>query len=452
MNMSSLRIRLLFLATLAVTVAMILSAIGLTALFGRHIERRVGQELDTHILQLAGNLRFNPNGTLYLDSEPGDPRFERAFGGLYWLILDETTGVKLRSVSLWDSDLPLTNVTLTPGVTHTQSSVGPDTKSTLVHERRIILEYAKKDRPVRISVAINTEELDTLKTGFTTDLAPAILGLGSILLLGQWWQISQGLKPVSKLGAGIRAIRTGEQAQLSENVPSEVLPLVNEVNELLAEQQQSLSRAKDRAADLAHGMKTPLTALSSDVARLRAIGQMDIASDIEETALRMRQITERELARSRMRNARSNFKPISVASATHAIVRTLLRTPDGERTTFHNRAAADALVNVDVDDLNDILGNLLENAARVATSSVTISARKQGSNVLVEVSDDGPGVPEQLLKTLVERGTRLDQSSGSAGLGLNLVAEILSAYGVEPKFSNAPEGGLGVQFTLPGRA
>ena len=449
MKPGSLRLRLLLLATLAVSAAMILSAIGLTSLFGRHVERRIGQELDTHILQLAGNLRFKPDGALYLDAEPGDPRFERVFGGLYWQVNDESRAAKLRSVSLWDSELPLPADMPEPGVTHSHDSLGPDGKAALVHERRIILENAKTDRPVRITVAINTEELETLKSGFASDLVPAVLGLGLLLLAGLWWQVAQGLKPVSSLGSAIRDVRSGQTARLSEDVPVEVRPLVDEVNQLLGAQEESLSRARDRAADLAHGLKTPLTALTNDVSRLRAAGQDTIADDIEDTALRMKQIVERELARSRIRNSRSNQKPVSIAAAAHGIIRTLARTPKGEAVTFQNTAAIDALAAVNPDDLNDLLGNLLENATRAAKSVVIITARKDGKTVLVEIADDGPGVPEQLLSSLAERGKRLDQSSGSAGLGLNLVAEILSAYGAEPVFSSAQPGGLSVSFRLP---
>jgi signal transduction histidine kinase len=398
---------------------------------------------------LAGNLRFKPDGQLYLDAEPGDPRFERVFGGLYWQVNDETRAAILRSVSLWDSALPLPADMPEPGVTHTHDSFGPDGKAALVHERRIILENAKTDRPVRITVAINTEELETLKSGFASDLAPAVFALGLLLLAGLWWQVAQGLKPISSLGSAIRDIRSGRTSRLSEDVPVEVRPLVDEVNQLLDAQEESLSRARDRAADLAHGLKTPLTALTNDVYRLRAAGQAAIADDIEDTALRMKQIVERELARSRIRNSRSHQKPVSIATAAHGIIRTLARTPKGGAIAFQNNAAADALAAVNPDDLSDLLGNLLENAARAAKSVVEISARNEGLKVLVEISDDGPGVPEQLLSSLAERGKRLDQTSGSAGLGLNLVTEILSAYGTEPVFANAPLGGLSVSFKLP---
>lgn len=449
MNIRSLRLRLFMLATIAVAVAMIVSGIGLVALFGRHVERRIAQELETHILQLAGNLRFNADGHIYLDAEPGDPRFEKVFGGLYWQVIDQKTDVRLRSVSLWDTALPLTDEIPRPGATKSYHSVGPDGAPTLVHDRRIILTHDHLDRPMRIAVAINVTELASLKTGFAFDLLPGLVGLALALLAGLWWQVNAGLKPIGLISAGIKQIREGEAVHLSTDVPDEMLPLVGEVNTLLDAQTNAMTRARDRAADLAHGLKTPLTALMSDVTRLRQAGQSVMADDIEGLAQRMRQIVERELARSRIRNASTHYKPVSVKSAAQAVIRTLMRTPDGENRDFRNLCAEDAMVAVDHDDLNDLLGNLVENATRAARSRVAVTAQRRGPAIWIDVSDDGPGVAPDEMEKLIERGIRLDQSSGSAGLGLSLVADILAAYGSKPVFAKSELGGLSVSFALP---
>lgn len=446
---NSLRLRLLSLAAVAVTAAMLLSAIGLVALFGRHVERRIGQELDTHILQLAGNLSFDADGGLRLDGEPADPRFQKPYGGLYWQVFDEAKGQRIRSVSLWDSELALPSDKLASGETHRHTASGPDGEPTLVHERRVILANGKEDRPATLSVAINRTELDSLKTGFAHDLAPAVALLGLLLLAGLWWQVREGLKPVASIGDGIRAIRAGDASRLSGAVPDEISPLVSEVNELLAAQEASLTRARDRAADLAHGLKTPLTALASDISALRKAGQNAIADDISEIAKRMRDIVERELSRSRLRNQRARHKPTPVAPAAMAVIRTLARTPQAENKIFDAEAAPDLAVAVDPDDLNDLIGNLLENACRAAKSQVRLAAVLAGDTIRIEVSDDGPGVPEDQMAGLVERGKRLDQSAGSAGLGLSLVSDILEAYGSRLAFSTSALGGLGVSFTLP---
>jgi signal transduction histidine kinase len=449
MIIRSLRIRLLLLAAAAVTAALIIASIGLVSLFGRFAERRIGQELDTHIAQLAGNLRFDANGALYLDAEPGDPRFEKAFSGLYWQVADETREVKLRSLSLWDAELqPPANLGAF-GLTVSALSTGPDSAKTLLHERRIILQNNKLDRPVRISASINAQELEALKTGFRQDIVPGVAVLALALLAGLWWQVTQGLKPVNQIGAAIRSIADGKTARLSSDFPSEVQPLADEVNKLLVLQEASLLRARDRAADLAHGLKTPLTALMSDVKRLRSVGQTETADDIETLARRMRQTVDRELARSRIRNAGARQSPVSVHDAAHAVIRTLKRTPQSEFKQFDNLCAANATALVDADDLNELLGNLMENAVRAAKTRVRIAAQSQGQALRLTVSDDGPGATPQAMEKLIARGARLDQSKGNAGLGLSLVADILEAYGSKPEFSVSDFGGLAVSFTLP---
>jgi signal transduction histidine kinase len=449
MKIRSLRIRLLLLAAVAVAVALIIASIGIVSLFGRYAERRIGQELDTHIAQLAGNLRFDAQGGLFLDAEPGDPRFEKAFSGLYWQVTDELKDTKLRSPSLWDAELQPPASRPAFGRTVSAASTGPDGASTLLHERRIILHSSKTDRPVRISAAINTQELQALKSGFGADIVPGVAMLAMALLGGLWWQVTQGLKPVNQIGAAIRSIRNGQTARLSGDFPDEVLPLINEVNELLVLQEASLLRARDRAADLAHGLKTPLTALMSDVKRLRSVGQPETADDIEALARRMRQTVDRELARSRIRNAGARQSAVSVHEAVQAVVRTLKRTPAGEFKQFNNSCPANAAALIDPDDLNELLGNLLENAARAARTRIEISSQHQARTITVTVQDDGPGVAPGAMQQLIARGARLDQSKGNAGLGLSLVADILEAHGTKAEFSVSSLGGLAVSFTLP---
>jgi signal transduction histidine kinase len=449
MKIRSLRIRLLLLAAAAVTAALIIASIGLVSLFGRFAERRIGQELDTHIAQLAGNLRFDAQGALFLDAEPGDPRFEKAFSGLYWQVADEMNGVKLRSLSLWDADLPPLPDAAAFGRTVSAVSAGPDSAKTLLHERRIILVFDNSDRPVRISAAINAAELQALKTGFGADIVPGVALLALALLAGLWWQVSQGLKPVNAIGAAIRGVSDGKSARLSSEFPAEVMPLVEEVNKLLVLQESSLLRARDRAADLAHGLKTPLTALMSDVKRLRKAGQAETADDIEALARRMRQTVDRELARSRIRNAGTRQSPVSAHDTAQAVIRTLKRTPQGEFKQFDNLCAAGATALIDADDLNELLGNLLENAVRAAKTRVRVTAESQGRALRITVADDGAAAAPQAMEKLIARGARLDQSKENAGLGLSLVADILEAYGSKPEFSVSGLGGLAVSFTLP---
>lgn len=447
MTLRSLRLRLFLFAFAGITATLIVAGIGLTSLFERHVERRIGQELDTHIAQLAGSIRVDKSGALSLARFPADPRFEKVYGGLYWQIRNEKTGALLRSRSLWDTDLSLPTDRPPVGQVHIHTVSGPEGKPLIVHERRIILDAGASEVPVRIAVAINHNVVDTLRAGFARDLLPGLSLLGVLLLAGLWFQVSAGLAPLAALQDAIREIRSGAARRLSSDVPEEVEPLVGEVNSLLEAQEAALKRAHDRAGDLAHGLKTPLTALASDVRRLRQAGQGTIADDIQLSAQIMHRHIERELARTRLRHQHGQHPVSRLAPAASAIVKTVARTPEGERIDFEVKVAPEAAIAFDPDDLNDVLGNLVENAARYAREHVRISAVANGGGELImRVEDDGPGVASGDLDKLFERGRRLDEKGGSAGLGLAIVQDILTEYGMALKAEDSDLGGLALSF------
>ena len=443
----SIRLRLLLFSLIGTLVVVAVAGAGIVTLFGRHVERRVEQELDTYIDTLTGNLRVGADGRLSLAREPTDARFLRPFGGLYWQVLDETDGTMLRSVSLWDARLSLPDDKLDPGATHTHRAKAPDQRDAILHERRVVLDTPSGERPVRVSVAVNEADTEALTAGFRRDLLPGFALLGGLLLLTGWMQVGAGLKPLASIRLAIAAVREGRADRLSLSAPTEIAPLIAEVNSLLEAQQAALSQARHRAADIAHGLKTPLTALAGDIAKLRAADQGHVADDIEAVARQMRRIVERELARSRQRY-RQLAQSTPLREAVEAIARTLARTPTGEAIDWDIDMEEGLAVAADLDDLNDVLGNLMENAARVAASRVRVRATGDGKDVLIAVADDGRAVDPHSITRLIARGARLDESGGSAGLGLAIVADILAAYGATPRFAVSDLGGLEVSFRL----
>jgi signal transduction histidine kinase len=444
----SLRLRLFALAVAVMVVAMVAAGIGLTALFTRHLERRVGQELDTHLQLLAGGLRVDDAGVLSLAREPADPRFSRVLGGLYWQIGDAASGRKLVSRSLWDGVLELPQDELANGAVHTHETTGPDGSRLLVHEREIVVKANALEHKFRISVAIDRSEILQLGVGFARDLVPALGILGAVLLLGFAFQVGAGLRPLGTVQDALGAVRSGRVRRLQIDVPREVEPLVSEVNSLLEAQENEMIRARDRAADLAHGLKTPLTALSTSIQRLRAKGEIELANEIDGQAERIRRHIERELARARVRHGRP-LAHANVAACVGAIVRALVLTPDGERLTFEQNLPADMQVSVDIDDLNEILGNLLENATRHARSLVRIGAVSSATQVNINVEDDGEGLSDESRAKALLRGVRLDSTGTGAGLGLAIAQDIVVAYGGELELSRSPLGGLSASARLP---
>lgn len=444
----SIRLRLTAYAALMTIAALAASGYGLTELFSRHLERRIGQELDTHLSQLAGGLRFDASGNASLAREPADPRFLRVFGGLYWQIIDQTSGQLLRSRSLFDGELSLPEDRLEPGIVHSHSIPGPGGSSLIVHEQLILVPAGGSDHELRVSVAVDRIELQQLEAGFSRDLLPALGLLGTVLVLGFAFQIGPGLRPLDRVRSAVASVRAGRSARLENDVPAELSPMVEEINLLIDLKEKDMVRARDRAADLAHGLKTPLTALASDIRRLREAGETAIAGDIEELADRMRRHMERELVRARIRHG-NDSQSSNVASAADAIIRTVQRTANGGRLGFRNEAATDHEVAVDLDDLHEMLGNLVENAARHATGEVLVRSQVSGTRIAVSVEDDGPGIGDAHAGQLSLRGKRLDQSGTGTGLGLAIVEDILSACDGSLELGRSDLGGLKAQLLLP---
>ena len=197
--------------------------------------------------------------------------------------------------------------------------------------------------------------------------------------------------------------------------------------------------------------KTPLTALSTSIQRLRVKGEIELADEIDGQAERIRRHIERELARARVRHGRP-ITHASVASCVEAIVRTLVQTPDGERLKFEQHLPLDMSVAVDADDLNEILGNLIENATRHARTLVRIRAVSSETRVNISVEDDGKGLSDEGRAKALLRGVRLDSKGNGAGLGLAIAQDIVVAYGGEIELSKSPLGGLSASARLPATA
>lgn len=448
MSARSLKRRLVAIQALTILIALAATGLVLATLFERHVERRIGRELDTYLAQIAASLLFDAAGQPTLDVGLADPRFDSIFGGLYWQVEDQTSALSARSRSLWDTRLALPADQLEFGKVHVHTLAGPQGSTLLVHERRLRFKAPPGEQVVRLAVAIDRAELSRSRAEFASDVAIMLLLLGGMLLLAGWVQIMIGLGPLSLVQASIKAIRSGARSRIDADMPREVMPLAEEVNNLLAAQEAAIERARHRADNLAHGFKTPLTALNSDIARLRERGAADIADDIEALSLQMRRQIERELVHSRLRE-RKLMAPVAVLPVVNSIVATLRRTPKGEHAQFEIAVPAGVSVRADKDDLTEILGNLIENAVKHGGRRVRIGIAAGEGGVGFDIEDDGKGISEAKRGAVLQRGVRLDQKVAGTGLGLAIVGDLLDAYGESLRLDTSALGGLKAQFRLP---
>ena len=247
----------------------------------------------------------------------------------------------------------------------------------------------------RVIVAIDHRDITAATDAFAADAIPSLVVLAILLIAALWLQITVGLAPLARLRSGVADIISGRATRLSTEVPTEVGPLVAEINSLLGAREQAIAKARSHAADLAHGMKTPLQVLAADVRTLREKGEAQIADEIDQVATTLKHHVERELARARIgAAAMSDAALTNLRDAAVRVVGVVERTPRGRELAFVVDVPAAMTVAVDEADLIEVLGNLVENACRFAKTRVAIGAQDTSDQIEIAVVDDGPGIPE----------------------------------------------------------
>ena len=452
MRIRSLRFRLLAAAAVSVSLALIAAAFGLVILFEHHVERRLDQELETDLRQLIARIELDSDGRIHISSELADPRFEEPLSGWYWQIQDDEHLTLLRSRSLWDTKLDLPQDQLNLGVVHRHVLVGPVAQSLMVREQQVIMHPQTEARRLRVAVAMDRSELLIARQAFSADMLPYLALLALTLLGASWVYVRMGLSPLDHVRQGVLAISSGDAQRLPDEFPDEVMPLVDEINELLKERDDAVERARAWTADLAHGLKTPLTALGADAQQLRNSGHTGMADNLDQLAQAMRQRVDRELIRARLRTAGALLpRHADMVAVAKGVIATLERTPLGSRLTWNAELPQALEVGMARDDLTELLGNLMDNASKWACEQVRIRVTQDdGTRLLIE--DDGPGVPHSELTNLDKRGVRLDEQTAGSGLGLAIARDILDAYGGQLSFSQSELGGLAVSVKLKGKA
>ena len=433
----SLRWRLGLAGAGTILIALGLSAAGLALLFDRHVERVAVAALEGRALALAAMVEPGPGGAAFRQSV-ADPMYDRPFSGQYWQV--ELGSDLRRSRSLWDMTLDFAASPPDPGGSRVRTIPGPRDEPLLAVERRLMVGQGQAPVPLRILVATDRAALTRARQGFLGDLLPYLAVLGAFLLAASWVQVTVGLRPLRRIGARVASLATGARPRMGQDLPVEVTPMAAEIDSLLDARDRELARARHRAADLAHGFKTPLQALLGDAGQLRDRGQHDIARSIETVVAAMRRLVDRELARARIQSDRTQAGA-DPAGVLHKIVAVLRRMPQGAALDWQVSPAPGPMARIDPDDLTEALGALMENAMRHATARVVATVALAGpAGVRVTIRDDGPGVPDAQLARLVQRGVRLDEGGDGQGIGLAITADIVDAAQGQLHMRNADPG------------
>lgn len=446
MTSRSLRTRLLITAAAVISMALLIAASGLSLLFERHVKNWIDGELDGHLTQLVSGMDLVAGGQLDVVTKPGDPRFEKPLSGLYWQVMVDGAAEPIRSRSLWDFAIAPPADAGVDEHSHHHYVAGPAGQRLYLIQRHVQLPTRLGAKRARFAVAIDDAEVTSAVWRFASALLPFLGVLGALLIAAAWLQVSVGLRPLASVRTKIAAIRSGQDKRLGANFPDEVQPLAREIDVLLDARDDQLEKARASAADLAHGLKTPLQVVIGGCAKLKAKGEAALAGDLEHAALMMQRHVDRQLTRARMQSARG-MATADVAAVARRVVRVLERSPAGERLEWNVDVPAATWARIHPDDLAEAMGGLAENAARYARTRVLLTATA-GDGVTIRVCDDGPGIPEERLHEALQRGGRLDSSGSGTGLGLAIVSDIAEAWGGQVSFDRST-GGFTVALQLP---
>jgi signal transduction histidine kinase len=263
-------------------------------------------------------------------------------------------------------------------------------------------------------------------------------------------QVRRGLAPINSLRRRLAAVHEGRDRRVEGAYPSEVQPLVNDLNGLLDHREQAVRRAVAKAGDLAHGLKTPLAVLAREAQRAEAAGEPELAAAITQQVERMRRQIDYHLAHARA--SASGAAPGAISSireSADGLARTLLRLHADRSLAIDVRTPASHIVRVQREDLEEMLGNLLDNACRWTRTQVAIQSVDAGTKVAIMVEDDGPGLPAGSTEAVLLRGVRADEKGSGSGLGLAIVRDLAELYQGSISLHASPLGGLRATLTLP---
>ena len=264
------------------------------------------------------------------------------------------------------------------------------------------------------------------------------------------WQVRKGLRPFDDLRSRLSGVRDGRHRRVDGDYPAEVQPLVDDLNALLEHRERAVARAVSKAGDLAHGLKTPLAVLAQEADRAETAGHHDVAATLTQQVERMRRQIDYHLAHARA--AASGATPgvrCAVNASAEALARTLLQLHAGRGIAIDVAVAADHCVRGQREDLDEMLGNLLDNACKWARSRVAVTTATDGAAIVITVDDDGAGLAPSMWEVVLQRGVRADEAAPGSGFGLAIVRDLAELYGGSISLGSAPMGGLRARLRLP---
>lgn len=449
MKRGSIRFRLIALWAVILVAILGVSTYGLQVLFERSILRRTIDELSLDLKLLSEALSLDADGAPALTTAPRDPLFQVVYGGRYWQVLQGTEPA-LSSPSLWGHKLAIDTSRLAAGTLEPVRLPGPQDQNLFGVALRGAGRSEPGDPPLTVLVAADFHEIEMAKQRFAGDLAAGALLIAVLLVVAACSQVVIGLRPLRELQARLGSVRRGDSARLEGTFPHEVMPLVTETNALLDAQDAALATARTRAADLAHGLKTPLAIMTAKSRSLRRRGDITTAIHLDQQIETMRRHVERELARARSRGAGpTHHVRVDTAESLDRITGAMQLLPKGQDLDWQLALMPRLSIAVDPVDFDELMGNLIDNAHKWARSTVVVRSVLANGMAEFHVEDDGPGIEPGDIERVLQRGERSDPSVAGSGLGLAIVSDLIAAYKGSFELGRSTIGGTSAVVRLP---
>jgi signal transduction histidine kinase len=456
MRANSLALRLFVSATAWAVVILLITGVVLSSIYRQAVERAFDRRLDVYLRTLVADVASPEEAGDKFPQSLGEPLFELPLSGWYWQVtrLDPNKHDMRASRSLWDAGLPHLQdrgVPAGPDGTRIGYVSGPEDQRLRLVERNIDLG---DDGHYLVAVAGDAAEITDETRSFDQALIITFSILAAVLLLTTMFQVRFGLAPLKRITDSLTAIRAGTAEHLTGQFPEEIAPLARETNALIDANREIVERARTHVGNLAHALKTPLSVMVNEAASRPGD---PFAKKVQEQADIMRDQVARHLERARLAARLTVVGSITdVAPVVTALARTMEKIYHDRGVAIEVHADEQARFRGERPDLEEMIGNLVDNACKWAAARVVIEVVCERSNLpdagsvlRIVVDDDGRGLSPSEREEVAQRGRKLDETKPGSGLGLSIVVELAALYGGELKLGTAPLGGLRAELVLP---
>ncbi|OLF72271.1 histidine kinase [Maricaulis sp. W15] len=453
---ASLAFRLFAGAAAWALVLLLLGAVALTTLYQRSVLRTMDDRLASVVEALVAAAETDPGGGIVLARRPSDPAYDRVFSGRYWQIMDgpEMEGgghqALVVSRSLWDEvlappDALLASALATPGQIISFDTKGPSGEPLRLTAQAVQLP-ARADMVIMMA-AEDREAADRDVRNFAITSGIMFLGFATAIAAGVFFQVRIGLAPVLRMRTSVAEVREGNQERVDGEFPTELQPLADELNAMLDHSRELVERSRTHVGNLAHALKTPIAVLTNEA----RTSEGALADMVQRQTGVMTEQVEHHLRRAR---AAAHAKAVGARTPLGPTVGDLARTLEkinasrGIRIT--TEVEDDLHFKGERQDLEEMIGNLMDNACKWSGGEVRVSAcRTAPRELAVTIEDDGPGLDPDECEAALQRGVRLDEQAPGSGLGLAIVSDLAKAYDGELSLSRSELGGLAARIGLP---